>query len=185
GKNSIIKIGSKIYPNTSIGPHCKVGGEVEDTIIQAYSNKQHDGFLGNSYIGEWVNIGAGTSNSDLKNNYNNVKMWDFTQQKKRETGLVFLGALIGDHCKLGINSTINTGTTICYGSSIYGKKLICGQTPPFSWVEDNKISLYDLEKLLDTIEKVKQRRGEKLSDIERNVMHKLYKEITKMEKKDD
>jgi UDP-N-acetylglucosamine diphosphorylase/glucosamine-1-phosphate N-acetyltransferase len=169
GKNSTIKIGAKIYEGTSIGPVCKIGGEVEDTIIQAYSNKQHDGFLGHAFIGEWVNLGAGTSNSDLKNTYKCVKVYNYTQKEKIDSKTQFMGCIIGDHTKIGINCSINTGTVIGVGCNLYGKELIDGFIPSFSWGEATNIVDYEIEKFCETADTVKKRRKLFFSETEREL----------------
>lgn len=174
GKNSVIKVGAKIYPNTSIGPVCKIGGEVEDTIIQGYSNKQHDGFLGHAFLGEWVNLGADTNNSDLKNNYKIVKVYHYPSQSKQVSGSRFVGCFIGDHTKIGINSSINTGTVIGYAANVYGRDLITDFIPDFSWGEAGRLSTYRLEELLDTIRTVKERRKLTLSENEIKLISKIY-----------
>ncbi|PKN79872.1 MAG: hypothetical protein CVU48_03960 [Candidatus Cloacimonetes bacterium HGW-Cloacimonetes-1] len=169
GKKSIIKVGAKIYHGTSIGPVCKVGGEVEGSIIQAYSNKQHDGFLGHSYLGEWVNIGADTNNSDLKNNYKNVFYHSYAEAQKVDSGTQFLGAVIADHVKIGINCSINTGCVIGTGSNIYGSDLISDFIPDFSWGMAQQLSKYRIEAFMQTAEAVKARRGLQLSSAERSL----------------
>lgn len=174
GKRSKIKIGAKIYEGTSIGPVCKIGGEVEESIFQAYSNKQHDGFLGHSFIGEWVNIGADTNNSDLKNNYKNVKMYHYPDKGKIDTGSQFVGCVIGDHTKTGINVSINTGTVIGMGSNIFGRELFKNFINDFSWGTADAISIYHLQKFLETAEKVKNRRGMKLLSEEKVLYNKLF-----------
>ena len=174
GKNSQIKIGAKVYPNTSIGAYCKVGGEVEDTIFQAYSNKQHDGFLGHSYIGEWVNIGADTNNSDLKNTYKPVKVWFYPDKSKRSTDSMFVGCFIGDHSKIGINCSINTGAMIGFGANLYGRDLISDFIPSFSWGEAHNLLSYQFEKFIETVSTVKTRRNEELIDEEIELMKKIY-----------
>jgi len=173
GKNSTIKVGAKIYENTSIGPICKVGGEVEGSIIQAYSNKQHDGFLGHSYLGEWVNLGADTNNSDLKNTYKNVKSWFYPASDKIDTGSMFVGCMIGDHSKTGINCAINTGTVMGVACNLYGSPLINGFIPSFSWGEANAITKYRLDKFLETATAVKLRRGLPISDAEKELYNNL------------
>jgi len=173
GKNSRIKVGAKIYEGTSVGPVCKIGGEVEETIFQAYSNKQHDGFLGHSYIGEWVNLGADTNNSDLKNNYKSVKTYFYPQKKKIDTGNTFIGTTVGDHSKTGINSTINTGTVIGVGCNLFGKDLIKDFVPSFSWGEGENLIPYKLDKFLETAAVVKNRRKLKLSTAEKELYSKL------------
>lgn len=174
GKDSVIKIGAKIYPNTSIGPFCKVGGEVEDTIIQAYSNKQHDGFLGHSFVGEWVNIGADTNNSDLKNTYKNVKVWFYPKNKKICSGSMFVGTIIGDHSKIGINCSINTGTVIGLGVNVYGRDLISDFIPSFSWGEANSLINYQFDKFIETASNVKIRRNESLVSEEIKLIEEIY-----------
>ncbi len=125
GDNTIVKIGSKIYPNTSIGEVCKIGGEVDTSIIHSYSNKQHDGYLGHAYLGSWINIGADTNNSDLKNNYTNVKV--MLNGKLTDTGMKHFGMLMGDHSKTGINMMFDTGTVIGVACNLYS----CGLPPRF------------------------------------------------------
>lgn len=175
GKNSKIKIGSKIYGGTSIGPVCKVGGEVEGSIIQAYSNKQHDGFLGHAYLGEWVNIGAGTNNSDLKNNYKPVTFYSYEAKTRIQSGYQFLGSIIGDHTKTGINCTLNTGVVIGAGCNLWGKDLISEYVPSFSWGEAGALSTYDYDAFIQTTASVKQRRQLDLSDIEINLYRSIHK----------
>jgi|SRR5690554_2832126 len=175
GKNSLIKAGSKIYAGTSIGPRCKVAGEIEDTIFQGYSNKQHDGFLGHSYLGEWINLGAGTNNSDLKNNYQEIKVYFYPQQKKIETGSQFMGTIIGDHTKTGINSAINTGTVIGIGCNLYGQELFNDYIPSFCWGNATKLVPHRIDKFLQTVRTVKERRGLALTETE----SELYKRINR------
>ncbi|MCL2064111.1 MAG: hypothetical protein FWG98_07025 [Candidatus Cloacimonetes bacterium] len=174
GKNSLIKIGAKIYGNTSIGPFCKVGGEVSGCIFQAYSNKQHDGYLGQSFIGEWVNIGADTNNSDLKNTYKPVKVWFYPQKKKISTDCLFIGVFIGDHSKIGINCSINTGAMIGFGVNLYGSDMISDFIPSFSWGEAKNLALYQIDKFLETASTVKKRRNEDLKIEEINLINKIY-----------
>jgi len=175
GKNSTIKIGAKIYEGTSIGPVCKIGGEVEGTIFQAYTNKQHGGFLGHSYLGEWVNIGAGTNNSDLKNNYKNVTIYFHTEGKKIDSGSQFIGTFIGDHTKTGINSTINTGSVIGVGCNLFGRELITDFIPSFSWGDASNLSEYVEDKFLETAEIVKKRRKLKLTANEKELYRNIHK----------
>lgn len=177
GKSSLIKAGAKIYEGTSIGPVCKIGGEVEASIFQAFANKQHDGFLGHSYIGEWVNIGADTNNSDLKNNYQPVSMFLYPQKKKVNSECQFLGTVIGDHSKTGINCTINTGTNIGVGCNLIGGEIIAGHIPSFSWGEATRLKEYVFNKFADTCQIVKARRQLSFSDKEKE----LYSKIRQME----
>jgi len=173
GKKTKIKIGAKIYENNSFGPHCKIGGELEGCIIQGYTNKQHDGFLGHSILGEWVNLGAGTNNSDLKNNYKPVYVHSIYHEKKIETGLQFMGVLIGDHCKIGINSTLNSGSVIGFGCNIYGETMVKDYIPNLRWGQASKLYSYQKEKFLETVERVKERRGLELSEVEKELYIKL------------
>lgn len=174
GKKTLIKIGAKIYGNTSIGPVCKVGGEIEGSIIQAYSNKQHDGFLGHAYIGEWVNLGADTNNSDLKNTYKNVAFYSYPQKGKIDSGSQFLGCIIGDHSKTGINCSINTGTVIGIGCNLWGQGLISDFIPDFSWGEAGKLIPYRLQAFCDTARTVKLRRGLSFSVPETELYQNIY-----------
>jgi UDP-N-acetylglucosamine diphosphorylase/glucosamine-1-phosphate N-acetyltransferase len=173
GKKSLIKIGAKIYPGTSIGPVCKIGGEVEDSIFQAYSNKQHDGFLGHAYIGEWVNLGAGTNNSDLKNTYKNVKTYDYPSQDSIDSGSQFMGCVLGDHVKTGINTSLNTGLVVGLGSNLYGSKLFSGFVPDFSWGQAECLTKYRFSAFCDTVAIVKQRRGLDLSENEKELLRQI------------
>ena len=170
GKNSVIKAGATIYGGTSIGKICKIGGELEGTIIQGYTNKQHAGFLGHAYLGEWVNIGAGTNNSDLKNNYKTVKCFFYPQKEILDSGRQFLGTIIGDHTKIGINCSINTGTVIGIGCNLYGSTLIKGHIPSFSWGESDNLTIYHVDSFDETAKLVKSRRKLDMSDIERELL---------------
>jgi UDP-N-acetylglucosamine diphosphorylase/glucosamine-1-phosphate N-acetyltransferase len=173
GKNSLVKIGAKIYGGSSIGPVCKVGGEIEGSIFQAYSNKQHDGFLGHSYIGEWVNIGADTNNSDLKNTYKNVKAYDYARASLVDCGSQFMGCVLGDHTKTGINVSLNTGLVVGSGSNIFGSRLFSGFIPDFSWGEAEHLTKYRFEEFCQTANLVKKRRGLALSEAEKKLLHTI------------
>ena len=156
GKSSLVKIGAKIYENTSVGPVCKVGGEVEETIIQEYSNKQHDGFLGHSYLGAWINIGADTNNSDLKNNYGEISV--FLNDRNVETGKRFLGLIMGDHSKTAINTMFNTGTVVGVSSNIFGAGFPPKFIPSFSWGGSDGMREYNFDKAIEVAEIVMNRR---------------------------
>lgn len=175
GKGSRIKISAKIYGSTSIGPVCKVGGEVEGSIIQAYSNKQHDGFLGHAYVGEWVNIGAGTNNSDLKNNYKSVSFYSYQDKAKIKSGYQFLGSVIADHAKTGINCTLNTGLVIGVGCNLWGSKLLTDHIQSFSWGEADSLLPYNFEAFTETTQTVKQRRQLELTEAETRLLHEIWK----------
>lgn len=174
GKKSKIKIGAKIYEGTSIGPVCKIGGEVEGSIIQAYSNKQHDGFLGHAYLGEWVNLGADTNNSDLKNNYKQVAFYSYLKQAKTDSGYQFLGSIVADHVKTGINCSLNTGVVIGVGCNLWGRSLISDFIPSFSWGEAEALNQYRIDAFLSTAKAVKNRRQLDLSSNETE----LYSQIS-------
>lgn len=174
GKHCLIKALSKIYEGVTIGPHCKVGGEVENSIIQAYSNKQHDGFLGHAYLGEWVNIGADTNNSDLKNSYKNVKYFNYKAQSRIDSGTMFMGCVIGDHSKTGINSSLNTGLVVGCGCNIYGSELCSNFIPNFSWGTAESLTKYRFKAFLDTARAVKARRKLELGEQEAALYDDIY-----------
>ncbi|MBX7152288.1 GlmU family protein [bacterium] len=156
GNNSIIKAGAKIYEGTSIGPTCKVGGEIEASIMHGYSNKQHDGFLGHSYIAEWCNLGADTNTSDLKNNYSSIKV--IINGETYDSGLLFIGLIMGDHSKSGINTMFNTGTVVGVSSNIFGAGFPPKYIPSFSWADGTDIKTYRIDKALDVARTVMDRR---------------------------
>jgi len=174
GKQCLVKIGAKIYGGTSIGKTSKIGGEVEGSIFQGFANKQHDGFLGHAYIGEWVNLGADTNNSDLKNNYKSVSCYSYTQKIKLDSGSQFLGCLVGDHTKTGINCSINTGTVIGTGCNLWGRNLISDFIPDFSWGEADELSKYRFDAFCLTAGIVKNRRQLSFSDQEKEIYHELH-----------
>ncbi|MEE9167231.1 MAG: putative sugar nucleotidyl transferase [Candidatus Neomarinimicrobiota bacterium] len=173
GDKSVIKVGAKIYGETSVGPGCKVGGEVEEAIFQSWSNKQHDGFLGHAYIGEWVNVGADTNNSDLKNNYSPVKV--MINGRVVDTGSLFVGLFLGDHSKTGINTMFNTGTAVGPACNIVGSGFPSKSIPPFSWVVDGKIQTHLFEKFVETARAVKNRRDQSFSSAEEKLYRRLFK----------
>ncbi len=174
GKHSKVKVGAKIYEGTSMGKVCKLGGEVEETIIQAYSNKQHDGFLGHSYLGEWVNIGADTNNSDLKNTYKNVKVYFYPEDRKIDSGSKFVGLIMGDHSKCGINSMFNTGCIVGIGCNLYSAELISDFIPSFAWGTANSLVEYKFDKFLETAEVVKNRRNLSLLSSEKILLKHIW-----------
>ena len=132
-ENSVVKMGAKIYGGTTIGPFCKVGGEINNSVFFGYSSKAHDGYLGNSIIGQWCNLGADTNNSNLKNNYDHVKIWNYGSESFLQTGLQFCGLIMGDHSKCGINTMFNTGTVVGVGANIFGSGFPRNFIPSFSW----------------------------------------------------
>ncbi len=172
GPGSLVKAGAKIYEGTTIGPMCKVGGEIEESIVQGYSNKQHDGFLGHSYLGEWVNLGADTNTSDLKNNYGPVRM--STGDAQEDTGLRFLGLIAADHVKAGINSMFNTGTCIGVGANIFGGGYPPKFIPAFSWGGSDGFKEYELKRFLQTASIVMKRRGKELTAAEAGLLSSVF-----------
>lgn len=161
GSGSRVKIGAKIYGQTSIGPACKVGGEIEGSIILGFSNKQHDGFLGHSYLGAWVNLGADTNTSDLKNNYGRIRVT--LGGAEVDTGLMFLGALIGDHSKTGINTMLNTGTVIGVSANIFGAGFPAKSIPSFSWGGAEGFETFRVDRAIELARTVMSRRSIELT----------------------
>ena len=160
------------YEAVSIGPVCRVHGEVEESVVLGYSNKAHDGFLGHAYLGRWVNLGALTTNSDLKNNYGTIRMW--TPEGDTDTGLIKLGCLLGDHVKTGIGALINTGTVIGAGSNIYGTEMPPKYVAPFSWGSGTSLGEYDVDKFLDVTATVMGRRKLSLSEGMRGMLRAAW-----------
>ncbi|KAB2881288.1 hypothetical protein F9K33_02110 [bacterium] len=172
GDNSIIKAGAKIYEGTAIGPVCKVGGEVESSIMHGYSNKQHDGFLGHSYIGEWCNLGADTNTSDLKNNYGNVSVT--LNDKDIYTGSMFIGLIMGDHSKSGINTMFNTGTVVGVSSNIFGAGFPPKTIPSFAWVDSKDVQRYRLDKAIEVARTVMARRKVTMTENYVNLLKYIF-----------
>lgn len=159
GEHATLKMGAKIYGPTTLGPQAKIGGEVSNSVVLGYSNKGHDGFLGNSIIGEWCNLGADTNNSNLKNNYGLVKIWSMAKQRMEETGLTFCGLMMGDHSKAGINTMFNTGTVTGVCANIFDGGFPPKFIPSFSWGGKENSPSYEIEKALETARAMYSRRG--------------------------
>jgi UDP-N-acetylglucosamine diphosphorylase/glucosamine-1-phosphate N-acetyltransferase len=174
GEGSHVNPGAKIKGDSIIGPYSKVGGEISNSVIFGYSNKGHDGFLGNSVIGEWCNLGADTNNSNLKNNYTNVKLWDYQTERFKDTGLQFCGLIMGDHSKCGINTMFNTGTMVGVGANIFGSGFPRNFIPSFAWGGANGFSTFRIEKALETAKIVMSRRNVELEDIEKDILTQVY-----------
>jgi len=174
-EHSEVKMGAKIYGPTTIGPHSKVGGEINNSLIFGYSNKGHDGFLGNSVIGEWCNLGADTNNSNLKNNYAEVKAYNYTQRKMISTGMQFCGLIMGDHSKTGINTMLNTGTVVGVNANIFGGGFPATHVPSFSWGGANKLEKYEITKAFEVAERVMDRRGITLTDADKKILAEILK----------
>ena len=173
-ENSVVKMGAKIYGGTTIGPFCKVGGEINNSVFFGYSSKAHDGFLGNSIIGQWCNLGADTNNSNLKNNYDDVKIWNYGSESFLQTGLQFCGLIMGDHSKCGINTMFNTGTVVGVGANIFGSGFPRNFIPSFSWGGKSGFIIHKLEKFFSTAEKVMKRRSIPFTDIDKQVLLEVY-----------
>jgi UDP-N-acetylglucosamine diphosphorylase/glucosamine-1-phosphate N-acetyltransferase len=181
GERSVITTGANIRSGTSIGPSCKIGGEIEGTIFQGFSNKQHYGFLGHSYVGEWVNMGAGVTNSDLKNNYGNVKI--HYRKEDVDSGNMFLGCSVADHTKIGIGALIATGAVIGAASNIYGGGITQKFIPSFSWGDANNLVVHDPEKAIKTARTVMSRRDKEMSQDDVDLFRKVF-ELTEEERAD-
>ena len=173
-ENSVVKMGAKIYGGTTIGPFCKVGGEINNSVFFGYSSKAHDGFLGNSIIGQWCNLGADTNNSNLKNNYDDIKIWNYGSESFLQTGLQFCGLIMGDHSKCGINTMFNTGTVVGVGANIFGSGFPRNFIPSFSWGGNSGFIIHKLEKFFSTAEKVMKRRSIPFTDIDKQVLLEVY-----------
>lgn len=176
--NSVLKLGAKIYGATTIGPHSKVGGEVNNSVLMGYSNKGHDGFLGNSVLGEWCNLGADTNNSNLKNNYAEVRLWDYNTGRFAKTGLQFCGLMMGDHSKCGINTMFNTGTVVGVSANIFGSGFPRNFIPSFSWGGASGFTEYKTNKVFEVANEVMKRRKISFDDIEKRILENVY-ELTK------
>lgn len=179
GDNTIIKMHAAIYHNTSIGEVCKIGGEVEESIIHSYSNKQHEGFLGHAYLGSWVNIGASTNNSDLKNNYANVDV--YINGKHMDSGSQFVGLIMGDHSKTAINTMFNTGTVVGVSCNIFGAGFPAKYIPSFTWGGSDFLRTYHISKSLEVAKLVMNRRNIELTKAEEDLINKIY-EMTESER---
>jgi UDP-N-acetylglucosamine diphosphorylase/glucosamine-1-phosphate N-acetyltransferase len=172
GKKTKIKIGATIYENVSIGKVCKLGGEVEEMIMMPYSNKQHAGYIGHAFIGSWVNLGADTNNSDLKNNYSTIKV--FVNGNQIDTGKQFLGLIMGDHSKSAINTMFNTGTVAGFSCNIFGSGFPSKEIPSFSWGGNEGFITYDVEKSIQTAARVLKRRNNDMSEADRELFRKIF-----------
>ena len=174
GESSALKMGAKIYGATTLGPHCKVGGEVNNSVIMGYSNKGHDGFLGNSALGEWCNLGADTNNSNLKNNYDEVKAWSYVDGRFAKTGQQFCGLIMGDHSKSGINTMFNTGTVVGVSANVYGAGFPRNFIASFTWGGPQGTTEYRIDKALDTADRMMKRRGLEVDEVEKAILEQVY-----------
>ena len=177
-----VKLGTKVYGATTVGPHSRIGGEVNNSVLFGYSNKGHDGFLGNSVLGEWCNIGADSNNSNLKNNYEEVKLWSYETENFAKTGLQFCGLMMGDHSKCGINTMFNTGTVVGVSTNIFGSGFPRNFVPSFSWGGASGFSTYLTKKAFETTRIVMARRGIEFDDKEQYILEHVFEETKKWRK---
>jgi UDP-N-acetylglucosamine diphosphorylase/glucosamine-1-phosphate N-acetyltransferase len=177
-----VKLASKVYGATTVGPHSRIGGEVSNSVLFAYSNKGHDGFLGNSVLGEWCNIGADSNNSNLKNNYEEVKLWSYETENFAKTGLQFCGLMMGDHSKCGINTMFNTGTVIGVSANIFGSGFPRNFVPSFSWGGASGFSTYITKKAFETARIVMSRRNIEFDEKEQQILEHVFEETKKWRK---
>lgn len=174
--HSTLKMGTKVYPKCTIGPYSRIGGEINNIVVMGNSSKGHDGYLGNSVLGEWCNLGADTNNSNLKNNYAEVKLWDYHSGGMRGTGLQFCGLIMGDHSKAGINTMFNTGTVVGVGANVFGGGYPPNFIPDFSWGGRECMEVHKVDKMLDTAKKVFERRASDLNHIDEAIINTIFEE---------
>ena len=181
-ENAQVKMASKVYGATTVGPYSRIGGEVKNTVLFAYSNKGHDGFLGDSVLGEWCNIGADSNNSNLKNNYEEVKLWSYETEGFAKTGLQFCGLMMGDHSKCGINTMFNTGTVIGVSANIFGSGFPRNFVPSFSWGGASGFTTYVTKKAFETARLVMSRRSIDFDEREEAILAHVFEESKKWRK---
>lgn len=174
GEGASVKMGSKIYGQTTVGPFSRVGGEINNAVIWGYSSKGHEGYLGNAVMGQWCNIGADSNNSNLKNNYAEVKLWEYEGETFRKTGLQFCGLIMADHAKCGINTMFNTGTTVGVSANVFGAGYPRNFIPDFAWGGAHGFEVYSIEKMFETTKKVFERRNIDFNDIERDILSSVF-----------
>ncbi|WP_041779179.1 GlmU family protein [Belliella baltica] len=177
-EGSTVNMGAKMRGDTTVGPHSKIGGEVSNSVIFGFSNKGHDGFMGNSVLGEWCNLGADTNTSNLKNNYAAVKVWDYIKGGFSNTGLQFCGLMMGDHSKSGINTMFNTGTVVGVGANVFGDGYPRNFIPSFSWGGAAGFSTFQVNKFEEVAKAVMKRRGLEYDEVEKEIIQKVF-ELTK------
>jgi UDP-N-acetylglucosamine diphosphorylase/glucosamine-1-phosphate N-acetyltransferase len=181
-ENAVVKMAAKVYGATTVGPHSRVGGEVNNSVLFGYSNKGHDGFLGNSVLGEWCNIGADSNNSNLKNNYEEVKLWSYETEGFAKTGLQFCGLMMGDHSKCGINTMFNTGTVVGVSANIFGSGFPRNFIPSFSWGGASGFTTYITKKAFETARLVMSRRNVDFDEREAAILEHVFEESKKWRK---
>ncbi len=175
-EESHVNMGAKVRGDTTVGPYSKIGGEVSNSVIFGYSNKSHDGFLGNSVVGEWCNIGADTNTSNMKNNYENIKLWNYTKGGFNDTGLMFCGLMFGDHSKCGINTMFNSGTVVGVSASIFGDGYPRNFIPSFAWGGAAGFTTFQFNKAMETASKAMERRSHPLTEADKEIMKYLFNE---------
>ncbi|MBL7850827.1 MAG: GlmU family protein [Cyclobacteriaceae bacterium] len=176
GEGSVVNMGAKIRGDTTVGPHCKVGGEISNSVLYGYSNKAHDGFLGNSVIGEWCNLGADTNTSNLKNNYEDVKLWNYRKGGFVRTGQMFCGLMMGDHSKCGINTMFNTGTVVGVSANIFGDGYPRNFIPSFAWGGAAGFSTFQLNKVFETAQRAMERRQVTLAEADKKILTSVFEQ---------
>ncbi|KGO87542.1 glucose-1-phosphate thymidylyltransferase [Flavobacterium rivuli WB 3.3-2 = DSM 21788] len=179
-EGAVVKLGAKVYGATTVGPECRIGGEVSNSVLFGYSNKGHDGFLGNSVLGEWCNLGADTNNSNLKNNYEEVKLWNYDKGSFVKTGLQFCGLMMGDHSKSGINTMFNTGTVVGVCANIFGSGFPRNFVPSFSWGGAAGMVTYDVKKAFETARVVMSRRDIEFTPEDEAILAEVYQQTEKL-----
>jgi UDP-N-acetylglucosamine diphosphorylase/glucosamine-1-phosphate N-acetyltransferase len=179
-EGAVVKMAAKVYGATTVGPECRIGGEVSNSVLFGYSNKGHDGFLGNSVLGEWCNLGADTNNSNLKNNYDEVKLWSYDQGSFVKTGLQFCGLMMGDHSKSGINTMFNTGTVVGVCANIFGSGFPRNFVPSFSWGGAAGMVTYDVRKAFETARIVMSRRDIAFTPEDEAILAEVYQQTEKL-----
>ena len=175
-ENAVVKMGTKIYKDTTIGPFSKVGGEISNAVIFGYSSKGHDGYLGNSVIGEWCNLGAGTNNSNLKNNYSEVKLWNYETERFAKTGLQFCGLMMGDHSKCAINTMFNTGTVVGVSANLFGSGFPRNFTPSFSWGGAAGYETFQMNKVSEVVTAVMKRKNLVFDAVDQKILDHIFEE---------
>lgn len=173
-EGALVKAGSKLYGGCTIGPYCKVAGEIESTVMIGYSNKAHDGFLGDAVLGEWCNLGAGTNNSNLKNDYSPVRVWSYAQERFVKTGLQFCGLFMGDHSKSAIGTQFNTGTVVGVGANVFAAGFPKNFVPSFTWGKET----YKVERAIETAKTVWARRNKVFDEVEAEILKSIYEQTT-------
>ncbi|HRG88680.1 MAG TPA: GlmU family protein [Chitinophagales bacterium] len=182
-EHAALKMSAKVYGATTLGPHSKAGGELNNVVVFGYSNKAHDGFLGNAVLGEWCNLGADTNNSNLKNNYGGVEVFNYREGKAMETGLTFCGLIMGDHSKSGINTMFNTGTVVGVSANVFGADFPPKFIPSFSWGGNRWLLTFAFDKSMEVAERVMQRRSIVLSDADRHILQTVFDREEKYRKR--